>query len=56
MPPLSPHGKRQLARLEETYGPETAKRVLYASKNAGKKGFTNIDRGKKRKHQRRKGR
>lgn len=44
--PLSPHGSRQLSRLQRTYDPETAKRILYASKNMGKPGFTDIDRSK----------
>jgi hypothetical protein len=45
--PLSPHGSRQLHRLQKTYDPETAKRILYASKNMGKPGFTDIERGKR---------
>lgn len=50
--PLSAHGRRQLSRLSKTYGPEDAKRVLYASKNLRKRGFTNIERKKKRKGRR----
>lgn len=42
--PLTPHGQRQLSRLEQTYDPATARRVLYASKNKGRPGFVNIDR------------
>lgn len=48
--PLTPHGKRQLKRLKKTYkSTKKAKEVLYASKNAGKKGFTDIDKSKRRK-------
>jgi hypothetical protein len=47
--PLTPHGKRQLARLGRNYDPETAKRILYASRNLGKKGFANIDKSRRKK-------
>lgn len=47
--PLTPHGKRMKSRMEDEYGKETGDSVLYASKNAGKPGFTNIDKGRKSK-------
>ena len=47
--PLTAHGKRQLKRLKKTYkSTKKAKAVLYASKNKGKKGFTDIDEGRKK--------
>lgn len=47
--PLSAHGRRQLARLKKTYkSARKAKAVLYASKNAGKAGFTDIEQRGKR--------
>lgn len=46
--PLTPHGKRMKARMEREYGKEKGERVLYASKNAGKAGFTDIDRSRRR--------
>lgn len=33
--PLTPKGEKILSSMEETYGPEKAERVLYASQNAG---------------------
>lgn len=39
--PLTEKGHEILASMEKTYGPEKAKQVLYASKNAGK--ITGID-------------
>lgn len=52
--PLTPHGERMRERMHREYGSE-GDRVLYASENAGKAGFTNIHRGGrrgKRKHHR----
>jgi len=46
--PLSPHGSRMKARMEAEYGKKKGDSVLYASKNAGKPGFTNIDRGRRK--------
>lgn len=50
--PLTLHGERMKKRMEREYGEEKGDEVLYASKNAGKPGFTNIDRGQKRHHKR----
>jgi len=47
MPPLTPHGERMRERMRDEYG-EKGDRVLYASMNAGKPGFTNIHRTSKR--------
>lgn len=52
--PLTAHGERMKKRMEAEYGKDTGDRVLYASKNAGKKAFQDIERGgrKKRHHKR----
>jgi hypothetical protein len=34
--PLTPKGKKVMAAMKKEYGPEKAKRVFYASANAGK--------------------
>lgn len=41
--PLTRHGERMKARLEAEYGKKKGDSVLYASRNAGKAGFQDID-------------
>ena len=41
--PMTPHGQRMRARLGAEYGREKGDQVLYASRNAGKPAFQNID-------------
>lgn len=50
--PLTPHGERMKERMEREYGKEAGDRVLYASKNAGKKAFQDIERGGRKKKRR----
>ena len=41
--PLTAHGDRMKARLKAEYGRKKGDSVLYASRNAGKTAFQNID-------------
>jgi len=47
--PLSPSGKKILARMQQEYGDKKGKEVFYASINAHKKG-TKLWHGKKKHH------
>ncbi|HVH52917.1 MAG TPA: hypothetical protein VNA32_02150 [Actinomycetota bacterium] len=43
--PLTPKGRKIMASMKKTYGSAKAKRVFYASKNAGK--IRGVDRKRK---------
>jgi hypothetical protein len=47
MSPLTAKGRKVLAAMRKTYGAAKAKRVFYASRNAGK--IKGVDRRRKRK-------
>jgi len=44
--PLSDKGAKIMRSMARTYGPEKAKRVFYASRNAGR--IKGVERGKRR--------
>lgn len=41
--PLTPHGNRMMSRLAGEYGEKKGEQVFYASRNAGKPGFENVE-------------